>query len=221
MKLNTLVFALGLCLFGASVASAAHPGKPGHPAHPSHVAKPAHPGHPSKPGPHHKFGPYTIHTTDNGSCAPPPGHQWADLTLMRTYKVHQNRDGSFRVRSSDRGTFLTRNERSPGACETTDSHHGSVIRAGVAGKVHGYLQGTVTGGTYNPNATCPTECTTSAFITAFFGPNAQFTCFNGYAGCKFSFKYSANKHQGLLYHHWVDEGLDGVSEVFRGDIASG
>jgi hypothetical protein len=87
--------------------------------------------------------------------------------------------------------------------------------------VHGYLEGTVTGGTYNPNATCPAECTTSAFITAFFGPSAQFTCFNGYAGCKFSFKYSANKHQGLLYHHWVDEGRDGVSEVFKGDIASG
>ncbi len=183
--------------------------------------------HHGKKDPHHgnaqKFGPFLVHKTDNGSCAPPPGHEWADLTLQRTYKVKRNSDGSFRVRREDKGTFVTRAERSPGACETTDTHHGKTIRAGVTGKIHGFLQGTVTGGTFNPNATCANECSTSAFITAFFGPNAQFTCFNGFAGCRFAFEYSAQKQQkqGLLFHHWSDKGLDGQTEVFRGDIASG
>jgi hypothetical protein len=227
MKLKTLFLALGLALLGASVALAgpAHPSKPAPPVKPAHPLAPVHPAKPAHPTPkvHGKFGPYVIHTTDNGSCAPPPGQEWADLTLMRKYDVHQNADGSFRVRSENKGTFVTRAGQSPGACETTDRHHGSTINAGVNGKVHGFLEGTVTGGTYNPTASCPTECTTSAFITTFFGPSAQFTCFNGYAGCRFSFDYSAGKHhqQGLRFHHWKDEGLNGTSETFRGDIATG
>ena len=84
------------------------------------------------------------------------------------------------------------------------------------------LQGTVTGGTFNPSATCTAECTSSDFVSAFFGATAQFTCNNGYAGCRFSFEYTAQRHhrQGLLYHHWVDRGTDGVNEIFIGDIAS-
>lgn len=225
MKLRTLVLALVLGLLGASIAFAAptHPGKPAKPAPPAHPVKPAHPTKPN-PKPQHKFGPYLIHTTDNGSCAPPPGAEWADLTLNRTYDVHQNHDGTFRVRSENKGTLVTRNAQSPGKCETTDTHHGSAIVAGITGKVHGFLEGTVTGGTYNPSATCPTECTTTAFITAFFGPSAHFTCFNGFAGCRFSFKYSADRHPhhqpALLFHHWSDEGLNGTSETFKGDIAT-
>jgi hypothetical protein len=228
MKLRTLVLAIALGLLGASIAFATPPKgpKPAPPAHPANVVAPVHPAKPAHPAPpapkHHKFGPYTINTTDNGSCAPPPGAEWANLTLQRTYKVHANHDGSFKLRSENKGTFVTLAARSPGACETTDSHHGATIQAGFTGKVHGFLEGTVTGGTYNPNATCPTECTTSAFLLAFFGPSAQFTCNNGFAGCRFSFKYSANKHQhGLLFRHWTDEGLNGTSETFKGDIASG
>jgi hypothetical protein len=206
------VLLVAALLFAASGIASDHDGKHGDKKSEKQHGK----GHSGKS---QKFGPFLIHTTDNGSCAPPPGHEWADLTLQRTYKVKQNSDGTFRVRREDRGMFVTRAARSPGACET-GSRHGQTIRAGVTGKIHGFLQGTVTGGTYNPNATCPTECTTGAFITAFFGPNAQFTCFNGYAGCRFAFEYTAPK-QGLLFHHWSDKGLDGQTEVFRGDIASG
>src|SRR6266545_7545419 len=164
----------------------------------------------------HKFGPFLIHTTDNGSCAPPPGHEWADLTLRRTYKVTRTGANTFRVRREDRGTFVTRAERSPGACETTDERHGHLIKAGVTGKIHGYLQGTLTSTTFNPDATCPSECTTDAFITAFFGPSAgdTFTCFQGFAGCRFSFEYSARhpRQQGLIFHHWLDRGTNGATE---------
>jgi hypothetical protein len=171
-----------------------------------------------------KFGPFVVHTTDNGSCAPPPGHEWANLTLKRTYKVVQTGTNTYRLRREDKGTFVTRAERSPGACETTDTRHGSLIKAGVTGKIHGYLQGTLTSTTFNKDATCPTECTTDAFITAFFGASAAdtFTCFQGYAGCRFSFEYTAQraKKQGLIYHHWIDRGTNGVTEIFKGDIAS-
>ncbi len=43
---------------------------------------------------------------------------------------------------------------------------------------------------------------------------------SGYAGCKFSFDYRAWNHQGLKYDHWIDQGTDGVTEVFIGDIAT-
>ena len=76
----------------------------------------------------------------------------------------------------------------------------------------------------NKNATCPAECTTEAFITAFSGASATdtFTCFQGFAGCRFSFEYAVQraKKQGLIFHHWIDRGTNGVSEIFKGDIAS-
>jgi hypothetical protein len=164
----------------------------------------------------------TVVTTDHGTCAQNP---WATDTLKRTYTVKKNEDGSYRVRRKDKGTFLTTGPVSPGACET-DSKHGKVLTAGYKGKVHGYLNGTVTGGTFNPNGTCTAQCTSVDFIAAFFTPGSQFTCNNGYAGCKFAYEYTSQKHNDqqpapLLYHHWEDKGTNGVTEVFKGDIATG
>jgi hypothetical protein len=90
----------------------------------------------------------------------------------------------------------------------------------VHGKFHGYLTGTVSGGTYNPNATCAAACIgdTSAFIAAFF-PGGTFTCSQGYAGCKFNFEYSS-PDKSLVFHHWQDKGTNGVTEQFTGDIAN-
>src|SRR5437867_1955587 len=81
---------------------------------------------------------------------------------------------------------------------------------------------TVTGGTFIPTGTCTATCSASDFIAALFTPGASFTCNLGYAGCRFNFSYTAQRQQkqGLLYHHWVDRGLDGVHEIFIGDIAS-
>jgi hypothetical protein len=161
-------------------------------------------------------------TTDHGSCAQNP---WATLTLKRSYSVKKSGDGSYRVARKDKGTFVTTGPVSPGACET-GSKHGHVLTAGYTGKVHGYLKGTVTGGTFNPNGTCTAECGAGDFIAAFFTPGAQFTCNNGYAGCKFSYEYTAQKHgkqqsAPLVYHHWEDKGVDGTTEVMKGDIATG
>ena len=60
------------------------------------------------------------------------------------------------------------------------------------------------------------------FIAGFFSAGTQYTCNNGYAGCRFNFEYTAQRQhtQKLKNHHWVDRGLDGVHEIFIGDIAT-
>jgi hypothetical protein len=166
------------------------------------------------------FGPYHSTSTDNGSC----GVQWATDTFDREYKVHNNGDGTYRVREEfKRGSFVTNSAPSPGACET-GNNHGTHIRSGVTGKMHGYLQGTVTSAAFDPNGCngVGADCsTTQGFLEAAFGPAgpATFTCNLGYAGCKFKFTYDAH-NQGLIYHHWTDSSTNPPGgEIFKGDIA--
>ena len=79
---------------------------------------------------------------------------WATLTEKRTYQMHKNKDGTYRLRRVDKGTFTTVAGNSPGNCPANKSKHGQLIRAGVTGRFGGYLEGTITGGTFNKNATC-------------------------------------------------------------------
>src|SRR4051794_18147775 len=170
---------------------------------------------------HGKFGPYVVVTDGHGSCG--PAHAWAVNTENRTFRVHRNRDGSYTLLQTGRGTFVTNAGESPGACETSH-HHGHTLLAGMKGRFHGYVQGRVTGGTFNPNATCPDDCGfTAVWVATFFGPNASFSCLGNSKACKFDFEYSGNGHQGLRYRHWSDKGRGGgtfLRERFRGDIAN-
>ena len=156
-----------------------------------------------------------ITVTDHGSC----GNPWAIDTSNRTWSVKPNGNGTFRVTRKDKGTFVTLADKSPGACDTTGKH-GHFVSAGAHGKFRGYLSGTVSGGTFNPNATCNAACIgdTTAFIAAFF-PGGTFTCLQGFAGCKFNFEYSSPA-KTLAFHHWQDKGTNGVTEQFTGDIAN-
>ena len=156
-----------------------------------------------------------ITAPDNGTC----NNAWATDTSNRTWSVKKNNDGTFRVTRKDKGRFVTLGGQSPGACDTT-GRHGKLVTAGIKGKFRGYLSGTVSGGTFNPNATCTAACIgdTTAFIAAFF-PGGTFTCLQGYAGCKFNFEY-ASPDKSLKFHHWQDKGTNGVSEQFIGDIAT-
>jgi hypothetical protein len=166
-----------------------------------------------------KFGPYDVVTDDNGSCGTP----WAVDTEKRTFRVRRNQDGSFRLTRFDRGTFVTLAAASPGACETKGKH-GSTVLAGKVGRFHGYLRGRITGGTFNPNATCPADCGfTDVFIETFFGPSAQFSCFSDSPRCQFNFQYHGRQGQGLKYRHWYDVGKGAgtfLKERFHGDIAT-
>jgi len=157
----------------------------------------------------------TVTVTDHGSC----GNAWATDTSKRTWSIKPSNNGTFRVSRKDKGTFVTLAGQSPGACDTTGKH-GKLVNAGVHGKFRGYLSGTVSGGTFNSNATCNAACIgdTSAFIAAFF-PGGTFTCSAGFAGCKFNFEYSS-PNKSLVFHHWQDKGTNGVTEQFTGDIAN-
>src|SRR3954454_2591314 len=115
-----------------------------------------------------------VTTSDHGTCSQ---NVWATDSLKRTYVVKNNGDGTYNVRRKDNGTFVTTGPASPGACET-GSKHGTVVAPGYNGTVHGYLEGTVTGGTFNPNGVCTADCGAGDFMTAFFTPGAQFTCNN-------------------------------------------
>jgi hypothetical protein len=164
-----------------------------------------------------------IHTTDGG-CA---GNTWADDTITRTLKVHLNKNGSYRIREQDKGTFVTNAGgvvASPGNCLENTSAHGHTVLPGKTGTLKGYLTGTVTGGTFNPTGSCAANpCTQALFIAAFFGPTATFSCRIDSANCKFKYDYHAKKNQGLLFRHWQDRGHGSgtlLHETFKGDIAS-
>jgi len=158
--------------------------------------------------------------TDNGSCGGP----WATDTIRRTFKIQDRGGGKFRVKEEVRGTFLTLAGQSPGACET-GSKHGSTVLADHDGRIKGRLEGTVTGGTLNRNATCASTCTTAQSIAAIFGSTATFSCFANSRDCKFDFKYHASKdtiNQTLIFREWRDRGKGAgtmLREQFRGDIA--
>jgi len=162
---------------------------------------------------------FMVTTTDNGSC----GEAWATDVVKRTFVVKDNGDGSYTLTRYDRGRFTTTGPVSPGACDTT-GRHGHAIRAGVRGRLVGYLRGTVTGGTFNPKATCTgaTCGETPTFLATFFGANAKFSCFSDSTDCKFNFQYVAPRGQTLLYRHWQDKGKGAgtkLQEEFIGDIA--
>jgi hypothetical protein len=169
------------------------------------------------------FGPTTIATTDNGSC----GNAWAAATLRRTYSVRSNGDGTFTLAEADRGAFVTVGGSSPGACET-GSAHGLVVLPGRRGSTIGLLVGTVScagacvldpaGAAACGTAAAASPCYRDVFVAAAFGPTARWSCLQGSDPCTFRFDYVAHD-QGLVFHHWVDEGT-ASSERFSGDIAS-
>jgi hypothetical protein len=169
---------------------------------------------------------FMVVTTDNGSCGTP----WATDTLRRTFHVKANRNGTYTLTRRDRGTFVTLAARSPGACDTT-GNHGQTVLAGARGSVVGFLRGTVSGGTFNPNATCTApagECGfTDVFIATHFGAGATFSCFTNSRDCRFNYNYTAPAGRGalnrsLIYRHWQNSGRGAgtfLQENFRGDIA--
>ena len=154
---------------------------------------------------------------------------WATLTETRTYRVHDNGDGTFRLRRADKGTFVTVAGKSPGNCLANKSKHGQMVRANVTGRFGGYLEGTIMGGVFNKKATCPVSaCFTADFLKAFFGAGAVFSCdgATNSTDCKFNYNYTAPSSGGngrLVVRHWQDRGKGSgttLVEHFHGDIAS-
>jgi len=168
-------------------------------------------------------GPYSVTNAPDTGCA---GQTWATDNISRSYEVKKGPADSsgnktYRLKRLSVGTFTTVAGQSPGGCAANTSPHGSTITAGVTGRLRGFLQGVVTGGTYNPNATCTGTCQTSstAWVATFFGPSATFSCLADNAGpCTFEYHYTAPDSH-LPYRHWVDQGTEST-ETWSGDIAS-
>jgi hypothetical protein len=156
-------------------------------------------------------------TTDSG-C---DGHVWANDTFKRTYTVKKKDDGSYRLTAFDRGTFTTVAGASPQGCPNVDNpHHGSTVTAGITGHFGGFLTQTITGGTFNPKATCAAVCDRAAFVASFFGASAQQ---NLDKNVNYLFVFMS-KDPSLKYHLWLDRGhagsTGGLKTVDRGDIAT-
>jgi hypothetical protein len=153
-------------------------------------------------------GPYDGASTDSGTC----GNDWANDTFKRKFAVTDNGDTTFTLREDFiAGKFVTIAGASPGACEGA-TPHGTTVAAGIKGEFNGYIVGPVTGGTYNPNATCADPCTSASYVTAFFGPTAV------WAQTTFDFDYHANGAGKLLFSRWQNASLDQGGNV--GDIAT-
>ncbi len=159
-----------------------------------------------------------IHTTDFG-CA---GQAWAADTITRVLKVSRNPDGSYRISEQDSGRFVTKHGRSPGNCAGNRTRHGRTIRAGVVGAVAGYLNGTVTNGTFDPKAACANPCSQTDFVAAYFGAGATFSCLTNSRDCRFRWGYHAKRSQRLRFRYFEDRGSGAgtfLKERFQGDIA--
>ena len=158
-----------------------------------------------------------VTTTDNGSCGTP----WATDTVKRTFYVKKNHDGSYRLLRRDRGTFVTTGPRARARARRRARTAPSCTPARRAACT-GTSSATSPAARSTRTRPAPADCGfTDVFITTFFGPNAQYSCFTDSKNCRFDFEYSAPA-QGLKYHHWSDKGHGAGSmlqERFRGDIA--
>jgi len=143
-------------------------------------------------------------SADSGTC----GNDWANDTFTRQFDVDMRGDTFYLTEYFKAGHFVTIAGASPGACQT-GGEHGALIDGGVGGSFHGFLGGSVTGGTYNRNAECPDPCNGASFVSAFFGPEATWNITTDW-----SFSYEAHGG-GLLFRRWTNAGSGNV-----GDIAS-
>jgi hypothetical protein len=160
----------------------------------------------------------TLTSPDTGTCQ----NTWAKDALNRTYKVHRTEDGSYKLTAFDRGTFTTVAGQSPQACDKLNPKHGATVTAGIQGRIAGFISGKVIGGTFNPNATCTATCNRAAFLAAFFGPSAKFSC-DIPQSCRYFWLYTV-RDESLKYHVWIDAGRAGstgpLETTDRGDIAT-
>ena len=108
-------------------------------------------------------------STDSGTCGP----DWAIDTFDRDYTISAGQV----VEQFKNGTFTTIGGPSPGACETASGPlgNGHMVAPGVTGKMQGTFVITITGGVYNPNASCTaTTCqNTAGVIQTYFGTAAS------------------------------------------------
>lgn len=105
-------------------------------------------------------------STDSGTCGP----DWAIDTFDRDYSISAGQI----VEQFKNGTFTTIGGPSPGACEA-GPNNGHMVAPGVTGKMQGTFVVTITGGVYDPNASCTAATcqSTGDVIQTYFGAAAS------------------------------------------------
>jgi hypothetical protein len=162
------------------------------------------------------YGPYASGSPDSGTC----GNDWANDTFNRDFTVRSNGDGTYTVVEQFKdGSFVTDFGPSPAACDPSYTNHGTMIRAGVTGSMHGYfiVTNVMTQTSNSPYCDAVNmtnaNCTTTTFINTHFAPCYPTTC----TVTTFFDHYSAGD-QSLLYHEWKNASADRGGN--SGDIAS-
>ena len=116
-----------------------------------------------------QYGPIASTSPDSGTC----GNNWATDSFDRHFRANTspNPDGTYTVvEEFKKGSFVTNAGFSPGGCDTNP---GGTVAAGLTGKLEGSFTIIVSGGTFNPNASCATGCdTTTGFVKTVYGPGA-------------------------------------------------
>ena len=158
------------------------------------------------------FGPIDSSSPDSGTC----GNDWANDTFKRHFDASTtpNHDGTYTVTESFiAGRFVTNAGPSPNACDPNGTA-GRTLVGGVTGNFHGKFVVVVSGGTYNPAATCDaTNCSTTAgFVATVYGSTATWDV------SSYALSYHANG-PGLLDRDWQNASADQGGNL--GDIASG
>lgn len=135
-------------------------------------------------------------STDSGTCQ----NDWANDTFTRVFEV-SDIDGTTAYLREDfkNGKFETVAGASPGACQPTPNGH--LVAAGIDGNFRGFLAGTVTGGSFKPDATCLQPCTGDNFVASFFGTGATWNVDT------FKFEYEAHGRD-LISRHWQNASPD-------------
>lgn len=162
------------------------------------------------------YGPYASGSTDSGTC----GNDWANDTFNRDFTVRSNGDGTYTVvEQFKNGSFVTNVGPSPAACDPTYTNHGTTIRGGVTGSMHGYfivtnvMTQTSNSSFCDASAMTNADCDTATFIDTHFAPCYPTIC----TVTTFFDHYSAGD-QSLLYHEWKNASADRGGD--SGDIAS-
>lgn len=150
------------------------PGSPG---------APGAPGAPGTPGANGTNAPGVIVTHATGGDSSVCGDDWATDTYTRTLQILPQDDGTINVIRSYQGTFVTIAGASQpnGPCPSSET-------GGVTGSFTGFDVVVITGGNYNPAATCAANCTTAAMVAAFF-PGGTSAVNNGW-----EYHYDAGAH---------------------------
>jgi len=174
-------------------------------------------------GPYGPAGPWA----DYGTC----GNHWANLTTNSTYRVSPiNNDGTYDVKLRASGRFVTLAGDAPGACGTTGpgTSNGDLVNAGAKGHIAFTFFLVVSGGTFDPTATCDSSCAFDGyvasyppitdFVTTFFGQSATWS----FSTVKNTLESARSPNPALCANSWSDTFniSNGATLSSSGDIAT-